>query len=127
MNIGERIKTRREELGMSVESLAKKIGKSRATIYRYESGFIEKLPTDVLIPFAEALLTTPEYLMGWTDDVKPRDNPEPDIVKSTLIDIYNNLGPEFRIKLIERAEELEQMQKFYSMEDELRKIDEKNQ
>ena len=68
MTIGKRIENRRKELDMSADTLAQKIGKSRATIYRYENGYIEKLPTDVLIPLAEALLTTPEYLMGWTDD-----------------------------------------------------------
>lgn len=68
MITGERIKHRRKELGMSVDDLAEKVGKSRATIYRYENGEIEKLPTDVLEPIADALLTTPGYLAGWTDN-----------------------------------------------------------
>ena len=67
MNVGERIKNRRKELGMTVDDLAKKVGKSRATIYRYENGSIEKLPTDVLVPFAEALDLDPDYLMGWSE------------------------------------------------------------
>ena len=70
MNLGDRIKNRRKELGMTVDDLAKIVGKSRATIYRYENGAIEKLPTDVLVPFADALDTTPDYLMGWTEDSK---------------------------------------------------------
>ena len=72
MNVGERIKNRRKELGMTVDDLAKKVGKSRATIYRYENGSIEKLPTDVLTPFAEALNTTPDYLMGWTENSRKK-------------------------------------------------------
>lgn len=65
MTIGNRIKERRKLLRMSAEELGKKLGKDRATIYRYEKGDIENLPLDILTPLAEALETTPQYLMGW--------------------------------------------------------------
>lgn len=68
MNIGERIKQRRIDCNMSVDDLALAVNKNRATIYRYEKGDIENLPTTVIEPLADALETTPEYLMGWTDD-----------------------------------------------------------
>ena len=58
MNVGQRIKQRREELNMSAEELGKKIGKAKTTIYRYEIGLIEKMPTSVLKDIATALLTT---------------------------------------------------------------------
>lgn len=67
MTIGERIKERRKELGISVDELAEKLGKNRATIYRYESSDIEKLPTTVLEPLSAALHTTPAYLIGWEE------------------------------------------------------------
>lgn len=67
MTIGERIKKLREEKNITVDKLAELIGKNRATIYRYESSEIEKLPTSVLEPLCKALGTTPAYLMGWTD------------------------------------------------------------
>ncbi|MCR5708124.1 MAG: XRE family transcriptional regulator [Ruminococcus sp.] len=65
MTIGERIKERRKQLGLTVDELAERLGKNRATIYRYESNDIEKLPTTVLEPLAKALDVTPAYLMGW--------------------------------------------------------------
>ena len=68
MTIGERIKKRRTELGLSVDDIAEKLGKGRATVYRYENGDIEKLPTTVLEPLAIVLKTTPAYLMGWEDN-----------------------------------------------------------
>lgn len=68
MNIGQRIKARREELGISAEELGQKIGKAKTTIYRYELGLIEKMPTSVLESIAEVLRTSPAYLMGWTDN-----------------------------------------------------------
>ena len=74
MNIGNRIKQRRIDLDISAEELAAMIGKSRATIYRYENGDIENLPTTILEPLAEALETTPAYLMGWDDAPFDYDN-----------------------------------------------------
>lgn len=68
MTIGERIKNRRIELGLSVDNVAAELGKNRATIYRYEGDEIENLPTTVLEPLAKILQTTPAYLMGWDDD-----------------------------------------------------------
>lgn len=68
MKIGERIRQRRKEIGLSVDELAEILGKNRATVYRYESNEIEKLPTTVLEPLAKALKTTPAYLMGWEDE-----------------------------------------------------------
>jgi DNA-binding helix-turn-helix protein len=68
MTIGDRIKERRKKLNMTSDELADELGKSRATIYRYENGDIKNLPTTILEPLAEALYTTPAYLMGWTDD-----------------------------------------------------------
>ena len=67
MCVHERIKYRRNELNMSVDELASKLNKNRTTIYRYEKGDIENLPLDILEPLANALETTPQYLMGWTD------------------------------------------------------------
>ena len=71
MTIGERIKQRRIQLGLSVDQVAEKIGKNRATVYRYESSEIERFPIDVLEPLAVALRTSPAYLMGWETETEP--------------------------------------------------------
>lgn len=68
MTVGQRIKQRRKELGMSADRLGEAIGKNRATVFRYENGDIEKMPLDVVEYIAEALYTTPQYLMGWEDN-----------------------------------------------------------
>ena len=43
------------------------MGVSRATIYRYESADIEKLPLTILEPLSKILRCSPAYLMGWDD------------------------------------------------------------
>lgn len=65
---GDRIKTRRKELGISADVLAEKIGVSRATMYRYENGDIEKVPVDLISPLAAALHVSAAYLMGWDEE-----------------------------------------------------------
>lgn len=65
MSIGKRIKNLRTKRGMSIDDLAEKLGKNRTTVYRYENGDIENLPLGILNPLADALDTTPGYLMGW--------------------------------------------------------------
>ena len=75
MTVGDRIRKLRKEKGISVDKLAELIGKDRATVYRYESQDIEKMPTSVLEPLAKALGTTPAYLMGWNEtENKSNDN-----------------------------------------------------
>jgi repressor LexA len=68
MTTGQRIKARRIEMGYTVDQLAEILGKNRATVYRYESGDIDDMPTKVLESVAKALRTTPARLMGWSDD-----------------------------------------------------------
>lgn len=68
MTVGERLKRRRKELGMSAEAVAEKLGCSPSTVYRYENGEINKMGIDKLKPIAEAINTSPAYLMGWEDE-----------------------------------------------------------
>ncbi len=68
MDIGERIKQRREELGMTQEDLAKKVGyKSRSSINKMEIDG-RGIPQKKLHAIAKALRVTPAYLMGWEDE-----------------------------------------------------------
>jgi len=67
VNIGTRIKRRREELGMSQEDLANKLGyKSRSTVNKVEMG-VNDIVQSKIAEYANALNTTPAYLMGWKD------------------------------------------------------------
>lgn len=83
MTIGQRIKEQRKVLKMSADELAERLGKNRATIYRYEKGEIENLPLDVLEPLAKALETTPAHLMGW-DTPPPEAHEKSDAFQTAL-------------------------------------------
>ena len=71
MSINERIKEKREELGLSQEELAILLGyKSRSTISKIESGKND-IPQSKVKDFARALNTAPSYLMGWDEKYNP--------------------------------------------------------
>lgn len=69
-NMGERIRLARKHAHINAGDLGKLIGKNRATIYRYESGEITEIPYFTIVALAEALQTTPAYLIGETDNPK---------------------------------------------------------
>lgn len=97
MEIGERIKQRREELGMSQDELAKKCGyASRVSISKIESDS-RGLPTDKVELIAKALKVPPTYLMGWSD----KDGNEIKDEAAELADSIEKLArkPELKILL----------------------------
>ena len=65
MNLGERIKKRRHELGLTLLDVSKALGVKEATVQRYESGEIKTLKYDTITKLAEILHTSPAILMGW--------------------------------------------------------------
>lgn len=72
MSIGERIKECREKLGLSQEELAIRMGYStRSSISRIEKGQNEISQSKVK-EFAKILNTTPEYLMGISDNYQEK-------------------------------------------------------
>jgi len=61
--IASRMIEKRLERGLSVPELARRLGVAKTTVYRYESGAIEKMPVERLIEIAGILDTSPAYLM----------------------------------------------------------------
>lgn len=72
MTVGDRIKQRRLELGLSQEEVALKAGyKSRSSVNKLEGS--RNLPLSKVEKMAIALECSPSYLMGWEDafELKP--------------------------------------------------------
>ena len=87
--IGERVKARREQLGLSQDELAKKLGyKSRSSINKIESDS-RNLTQSKIKAIADALDTTPSYIMGWDEEIDifsfPNIEPLPSTTKIPLI------------------------------------------
>ena len=74
MSVGNRIRQRRLELGLSGEEVGKMLGVNKTTVYRYEKGEIDKMPIEVVEKLSVALRTTPDIIMGWNTDVSTPTN-----------------------------------------------------
>ena len=76
MTFGERLRQLREERGMSMEDVARIMGLTRPTIYRYENGTIVNVPPETVHRLANMFGVTRPYIMGWTDErhANPAEN-----------------------------------------------------
>jgi transcriptional regulator with XRE-family HTH domain len=74
MTIGDRIRIKRLELGLSQDDLAIKLGyKSRSSINKIENN-AQNLRQSKIKAIADALNTTPGEIMGWDDEEeKPQE------------------------------------------------------
>lgn len=84
LNLGERIKQIRKARGLSAESIAKELGVSVSTVYRYEDSSIEKIPVGIFNKLCTILDVSPSELMNGNlsnNDCEPSlpndfDNPQ---------------------------------------------------
>lgn len=84
MRFSERLKHAREKKGLTLSELGSKIGKTEATVQRYESGNIKNLKSDTIEKIANTLNISPQYLMGWSDEVT-----DDEIISDTLISAHH--------------------------------------
>lgn len=96
MTLYDRIRTRREQLNMSQEELAKRLGyKSRSTIAKIESGEND-ITQSKIVAFAKALGVKPGYLMGWEDVPEPTSSLSLTQQEETHIKKYRQLDADGR-------------------------------
>ena len=62
--IGDRIRQRREELDLTQEELASKIGTIKQTVYKYEHGVVSNIPSNRLAEIASALAVPADFLLN---------------------------------------------------------------
>ena len=65
MTKGQRIKTLRENMGIGLTELAEIVDVSKQTLYKYENDIVTNIPSDQIEAIADALHSTPQYIMGW--------------------------------------------------------------
>ena len=89
MDMGQKIYDLRNQKGMTLEELGTKVGVGKSTVRKWENGIIANMKRDKIAKVAEALETTPAYLMGWEEPLehKPISKQEQDhLNKYRLID-----------------------------------------
>ena len=133
MTMGEKIYQLRKSNNMTLTELGNAVGVAASTVRKWETGFIANLRRDKIKKLADALQTTPGYLMGWDDKVSsvqvgavqnnngvigethapvtisnehgPRALSKEEI---ELLRIYNQLSVRKRMELLSKALELEE-------------------
>lgn len=116
MELYNRIKQRREELNLSQDDLAKRMGyRSRSTIAKIESGKND-IPQSKIAAFAKALETTPAYLMGLEERISVRldmsNAKEHYANERMLLEHFKKLNKLGEKEAIKRIEELTYIPKY---------------
>lgn len=106
MNFSERVKQRRLELNMTQEELALKMGyKSKSSINKIECG--RPVTQKIIVKLADALETTPSYLLGWIveEEIELSKEIEPINAKedAELLTIFHQLSATDKERLIQMA------------------------
>ena len=68
MTLGDRIHYLRTEKGYTLQELGDMVGVGASTVRKWETGYIKTLRTDKMQKLSNALGTSVDYLMGWTDN-----------------------------------------------------------
>lgn len=99
----QRFKDCRKAKGLTLLSIAKRLGVTEATVQRWESGAIKNIKYDHIVALAEVLDCTPQFLMGWEIQ---NDEPAPSERDELIDEIYSvvsSLSPEKQAELLRYA------------------------
>ena len=65
--MGQKIYDLRTQKGLTLEELGNMVGVGKSTVRKWENGMIANMKRDKILKVAEALGTTPAFLMGWKE------------------------------------------------------------
>ena len=106
MEMKDKIKQRREELGLTLEEVGNIVGVGKSTVRKWETGDIANMRRDKIAKLAVALHTTPAYLLGYeevektaaqkSDGLSPKEN--------ELLALYRGVNPDGQRYILQQAE-----------------------
>ena len=111
----KKLKEAREKQGLSLQQVSDKLKKystsvSAATLQRYESGEISRIPIKRITALSKIYNTTPEYLLGFKDEDNSisRDN----LTKHNIAFFNKDISDEDKKKMIDLMQEFYYKQKY---------------
>lgn len=99
--IGNRIKYARDLRNVTLDDIAKKVGVTKSTIQRYETGKITTIKLPVVESIAIALNVNPSWVVGKSDNMELPSQKTPKIMQ-----YYNQLNDIGKHEAEKRVEEL---------------------
>lgn len=106
MEMKDKIKQRREELGLTLEEVGNIVGVGKSTVRKWETGDIANMRRDKIAKLAVALHTTPAYLLGYEEAEKTAD-PKVDGLspkENELLALYRGVNPDGQRYILQQAE-----------------------
>jgi len=95
MTRGQRIKYAREKAEINQTDLAKRVGVSKQTLYKYENDIVTNIPSDIIEKISICCKCYPGYIMGWTDNPDLPDASAEDMTKALeLYEKYKEAIPQ---------------------------------
>ncbi|MCI7759290.1 MAG: helix-turn-helix domain-containing protein [[Eubacterium] saphenum] len=113
MSIGEMIRSRRKELGLTLEEVGKFVGVGKSTVTKWESGYISNMKRDKIALLAKILKIDPTILISSEDTDGNSNGIELSDREETLITNYRQLNEEGKDKADEYIEDLLGMKRVY--------------
>lgn len=105
--IGNRIKYARDLREATLDDIAKKVGVTKSTIQRYETGKITTIKLPVVESIAIALNVNPAWVVGKSDDMELPSQKVPKIMQ--YYEMLNDIG---KHKATERVKELTEVPRY---------------
>ena len=105
----DRIKERRNVLGLTLLEIAEQLNVTEATMQRYENGQIKNIKHETIYALSQILKCSPSYLMGWSNSVLEKPaiaNNDLTSRQKRIVELFNDLTEEQQDNLIGRAEML---------------------
>lgn len=95
-DMGTKIHTLREKLGLTLEQVGNAVGVGKSTVRKWETGMIANMRRDKIADLAKVLHTTPAYLMGWPEEDKSINEVFPTSEKEKKLVIAYRSHPEMQ-------------------------------
>ena len=96
---GSKIYELRKKNNMTLEEVGSVVGVGKSTVRKWETGEIANMRRDKIAKLAEALHTTPAYLMGWNEGEEKSVPVSEDAFSNDeklLIDLFRQIPSESR-------------------------------
>lgn len=108
MSIGNRVRGRRKELGMTQVDLARSCGITQASLSNIETGETKSLRGMTLLALARALRTTTRWIMSGKGPHEPE--PQLSAQEERLLELFLDLSDTNRAAVLAAAEALKNSQ-----------------
>ena len=88
--VGKRIKERRNEIGISMPELGRRVGVNKSTVQRYETDGVNPNRSMIINGLADALQTTPGWLTGLSEEKEIKDEDGRTVCEGEVLDHLND-------------------------------------